>query len=148
MTQQILVPIDGSENARKALELACLIQRASGAKLHLLHVPEPPPATDSLGARLGASALDYTSTKGREHGEQLLREARLSVGDEVGDVAYLVVEGPPARVIVEQADRLGVDTIIMGSRGLSDLKGLLVGSVSHKVSHVASCPVITLHEPD
>lgn len=147
MTQQILVPVDGSENSRKALEHACLIQRATGARIHLLHVPEPPPATDHLGARVGAPALDYTPKKGHEQGRQLLRQVWQAVGDESADVAYHTADGRPAQVIVQQAIDLGINLIVMGSRGLSDLKGLAVGSVSHKVSHLAPCTVITLHAP-
>lgn len=147
MTQQILVPVDGSENARKALEHACLIQRATGAKIHLLHIPEPPPATDHLGARVGAPALDYTPKKGHEQGQQLLREAWQSVGNESAEVAYHTADGKPAQAIVQQSIDLGINLIVMGSRGLSDLKGLAVGSVSHKVSHLAPCMVITLHVP-
>lgn len=148
MTQQILVPIDGSESARKALEHACLMQQALGATLHLLHIPEPPPASDKLGVMVGASALDYTPEKGREQGEALLRESWQAVGAPSAEVRFHVAEGRPAQVIVEQATQLGVDTIVMGSRGLSDLKGLAIGSVSHKVSHVAPCPVVTLHVPE
>lgn len=148
MSQQILVPIDGSASARKALEHACLIQRATQAGIHLLHVPEVPIAKDSLGAMVGASPVDYTPEKGHLAGEHLLEEVWQAVGGGDGAVTYHVVEGRPAQTIVQQATDLGVDMIIMGSRGLSDLKSLVVGSVSHKVSHIAPCPVITLHVPD
>ncbi|WP_251975697.1 universal stress protein [Salinicola avicenniae] len=147
MTQHILVPIDGSESAQRALEHACLMQRVLEAKLYLLHIPEVPQATDYIGARVGAPPLDYNPTKGREEGEALLEAAWQAAGGS-GDVEYHVAEGRPAQVIVAQVENLGIDTIVMGSRGLSDLKGLAVGSVSHKVSHVAPCPVITLHVPD
>nr|WP_281430368.1 universal stress protein [Salinicola acroporae] len=78
----------------------------------------------------------------------MLKEAWQAVAGDAGEVTYHVVEGRPAQTIVQQATDLGVDMIIMGSRGLSDLKSLVVGSVSHKVSHIAPCPVITLHVPD
>lgn len=145
MTQRILVPIDGSERARQALEHACLIQRATDATIHLLHVPEAPPAKDTLGVKVGAPALDYTPEKGRRDGEKLLRETWHEVGGEADGAAFHVAEGRPAQEIVRQAESLDVDLIVMGSRGLSNLKGLVVGSVSHKVSHIAPCPVITLH---
>ena len=58
---------------------------------------------------------------------------------------YIVRMGSPADVILEEAARVGVDAIVMGSRGLSDIKGLLVGSVSHKVLHAAKCTVVTVH---
>lgn len=148
MIQQILVPTDGSASALKALEHACLIQRATQAKIHLLHIPEVPVAKDALGAKVGAAPANYTPEKGRLVGERLLEEVWQAAGGDSDDVTYHISEGRPAQVIVQQATDLGVDMIIMGSRGLSNLKSLVVGSVSHKVSHIAPCPVITLHVPD
>ena len=151
MTQRILIPLDGSRSARRALEHACLMQRAEGGVLHLLHIVEPPVATDHLGATTGSTPVDYTPDKGHEHGEALLKETWAAVGDPSAEVHFHVEDNPPGRpdrTIVEMAQALEVDAIVMGSRGLSDMKGLVVGSVSHKVSHVAHCTVITLHVPD
>ncbi|ART63405.1 universal stress protein [Kushneria marisflavi] len=151
MTQSILVPLDGSRSARRALEHACLMQQARGGALHLLHIVEPPLATDQLGATTGSTPVDYTPEKGHEHGMALLKETWAAVGDPSADVHFHVEDNPqgrPDRTIVEMAQTLEVEAIVMGSRGLSDMKGLMVGSVSHKVSHVAHCTVITLHVPD
>ena len=52
--------------------------------------------------------------------------------------------GDPAERILDCAKREHVDMIVMGTRGLSDLKGLLMGSVSHKVSHLADCACVTV----
>ena len=60
------------------------------------------------------------------------------------DVQAKAVLGDPAGEILERAAQIGADMIVMGSRGLSDLKGLLVGSVSHKVNHLADCTCITV----
>ncbi|MDF3920240.1 universal stress protein [Salinicola salarius] len=147
MTQQILVPIDGSVSARQALAHACLVQRATQARIHLLHVPEVPVAKDALGAKVGAAPADYTPEKGRLLGERLLEEAWQAMCGDSDQVTYHVVEGQPVETIVRQATELGVDMIIMGSRGLSNLKSLAVGSVSHKVAHLAPCAVLTLHVP-
>ncbi len=56
----------------------------------------------------------------------------------------VVTEGDPADVILNCAKDRNADLIVMGTRGLSDLKGLFVGSVSHKVSHLANCTCITV----
>jgi len=147
MTQRILVPVDGSEHARQALEHACLVQRANGATIHLLHIPEAPLAKDALGVKVGATPLDYTPEKGREQAERWLQETWQECGNSDGQAEYHIADGRPAQEIVRAAKRLEADLIIMGSRGRSNLKGLAVGSVSHKVSHIAPCPVITLHVP-
>jgi nucleotide-binding universal stress UspA family protein len=55
-----------------------------------------------------------------------------------------VMGGDPADLVIEQAKKLKVDTIILGSRGLGNLKGLFLGSVSHKVSARATCTCITV----
>ncbi|WP_456268533.1 universal stress protein [Kushneria sp. AK178] len=151
MTTSILVPLDGSRSARRALEHACLIQQAEGGTLHLLHIVEPPPATDHLGAQTGSTPVDYTPTKGHDEGVALLENIWSAVGAPSTEVHFHVEDNPPGRpdqTIVALARELDVDTIVMGSRGLSDMRGLVVGSVSHKVSHVAHCTVITLHVPD
>ena len=62
----------------------------------------------------------------------------------VHDVNVAVLDGDPANRILEYAERESVDCIVIGSRGLSDVKGLLVGSVSHKVSNRARCTCITV----
>lgn len=151
MTHNILVPLDGSGSAHKALEHACLMQRADGGALHLLHIVEPPLATDHLGMTTGSTPVGYTPEQGHEAGVALLKSAWAEVGAPSSEVHFHIEDTPhgrPDRSIVALARELEIDTIVMGSRGLSDARGLLVGSVSHKVSHVAHCTVITLHVPD
>jgi nucleotide-binding universal stress UspA family protein len=62
----------------------------------------------------------------------------------VRDVRTLLREGDPTKAILEVAQQEGVDLIIMGRRGLSDLAGLLLGSVTHKVTHLAECACLTV----
>lgn len=57
-----------------------------------------------------------------------------------------LTQGDPVRVILDTAKKRDVDAIVMGSRGLSDLGGVVIGSVSHKVSHAAKCRVITVSQ--
>ncbi len=59
-------------------------------------------------------------------------------------IETVIAQGDPARAILSESRKRGVDAIVMGSRGLSDLKGFVVGSVSHKVAHTAECTVITV----
>ena len=62
----------------------------------------------------------------------------------VAKVRGLVEDGDPAHRIVETAGRENVELIVMGRRGLGDLKGLLLGSVSHKVAQAATCACLTV----
>jgi nucleotide-binding universal stress UspA family protein len=59
-------------------------------------------------------------------------------------ISRVITEGDPANVILHSAKDRNADLIVLGTRGLSDLTGLFVGSVSHKVSHLADCTCITV----
>ena len=69
-------------------------------------------------------------------------EARKRLGNVSIDVHEELLEGPEAEAILAVAETRQADLIIMGTRGLSSLQGLLLGSVAHKVIHHASCPVM------
>ncbi len=73
-----------------------------------------------------------------EQGERVAR------GAGVRDIDTRIDEGDPARAILDCARREDADLIVVGSRGLSDISGLLLGSVSHKVSQLAECTCITV----
>jgi nucleotide-binding universal stress UspA family protein len=62
----------------------------------------------------------------------------------VEKVTQTVEEGNPAKIILGLAESAGVDMIVMGSRGLSDLKGIVLGSVSQKVGQLSSCTCVTV----
>lgn len=61
-----------------------------------------------------------------------------------GKIDRLTKDGDPAHVILDTAHARKADLIVMGTRGLSGLEGMLVGSVSHKISHLAACTCITV----
>ncbi|MHB0776097.1 universal stress protein [Halomonas sp. WWR20] len=145
MYKTLLIPIDGSENSHKALKVASQLAKPSHAKLYLLHVSETLPAGDVVGLGVGATQYIGSPEEERQTGRLTLDEAVHAAGLEGSETHYLTRQGRPANVIVEEAKALDADAIVMGSRGLSDLKGLAVGSVSHKVNHIANCTVITVH---
>jgi nucleotide-binding universal stress UspA family protein len=78
-------------------------------------------------------------------GNVLLEDAE-AVAEKAGvkNVGLVVKQGDPAKCILSSVDDENADFIVMGTRGLSDLKGLLMGSVSHKVSHLAPCTCVTV----
>ena len=145
MYRTILVPIDGSEHAKQALEVACQLASASDATIHLLHVAAPGPGDAELGFVMGSAATDELTRRAEARGQDLLEDTIESLGAVEPRLTATVAWGSPARTIVEEARSRDVEAIVMGSRGLSDLKGLAVGSVSHKVMHIATCTVVTVH---
>jgi nucleotide-binding universal stress UspA family protein len=70
-----------------------------------------------------------------------------SIEDKTLTITGEVIEGPPGRVIVEEAERWGADLIIIGSRGLGAWNRLLLGSVSSAVVHHAKCSVEIVRSP-
>ncbi|WP_423821120.1 universal stress protein [Salinisphaera sp. SPP-AMP-43] len=146
MYQSILVPFDGSSFAEEALRLANYLGNDSEATIYLLGVTELLPAGDELGRlAVGVSPMEPD----REGLEKVVREeleqAWAKLDNPKAHPEFIVSWGQPARAIVSEAEKNAVEVIVMGSRGLSNLQALAVGSVSHKVMHVAPCRVITIH---
>lgn len=145
MSKTVLVPVDGSDQSKKAIEFAADWAKHHEGKLHLFHVPEPA-AGDEVMVLGGASiTLHATRQELEEAGHQILEAAVGMVRDlGVQDVDSSLEVGDPARKIISKAEDLGVDMIVMGTRGLGDWKSLLIGSVSHKVTHMAPCTCVTV----
>lgn len=174
MFKKILCPIDGSDHARKALDLAIDIARKYSAKLIILHVPhrteniealqrfaEIEGLTERAGIeldrlramdfRVGVVTEDVIRDAGIsprlliEVGQHIVDEAR-DYAKELGlkDVEAHVEGGDPANRILESIAEDKIDCVVMGSRGLGGLKGLFLGSVSHKVANHAPCTCIAV----
>jgi nucleotide-binding universal stress UspA family protein len=78
-------------------------------------------------------------------GQAVLDDARQKLGNTTLDVHEELQEGPEAESILSVAENRQADLIVMGTRGLGAVKGLLLGSVSRKVIHYSSCLVIVVH---
>jgi nucleotide-binding universal stress UspA family protein len=150
MIKTILVAIDGSEHAWKALDLAIELAKGHQARLTVLHVLAQEPVPEALRSFAEVEGLPAEEEAarfryGRTLGDALTREAeaRASAAG-LAAVEARTAEGKPAAVIVETATALRADMIVMGSRGLSEPRALLLGSVSHKVAHLAPCTCVTV----
>ncbi|TVP48521.1 MAG: universal stress protein [Halomonas sp.] len=145
MYTRILVPIDGSEHAKQALSVACKLLDSKASTLYLLHVPETLTYTTTLVWGIGAVNAEATLAEREKAGEQLLQQAAMSAREQgVQQIEEILTQGDPVKVILDTAKSFDIDTIVMGSRGLSDLGSVVIGSVSHKVSHLAQCSVVTV----
>ena len=134
-TCTVVVGYDGSEPARAALSYAA--RRAAGSgRVVAVHAFHPTP--DWLGTPYYDRALAAHQAQGRE----LLRslEERSDLGVEL---TTSLLEGPPARAIIAAADARDADEIVLGSRGLGPVRGVL-GSVSHAVLHGADRAVVVI----
>jgi nucleotide-binding universal stress UspA family protein len=137
----ILVPIDFSPHAESVLEWATHLAEEHGSRLVLLHVYHLPVEFQQLeGAYLPP---DFWSTVKSEAQQTLTRYAEGLRGRNV-EVEAVVREGYPASVIVEEAEERGADLIVIGTRGLSGLKHLLLGSIAERVVQKSPCAVLTV----
>ncbi|WP_026868972.1 universal stress protein [Inquilinus limosus] len=143
----ILCATDGSPAARKALDFAADLTREKGGKLLVMHVQQThgsslvTPGLEELERveNIRLTEADMLHGAAEHIAEQGARSARERGAPSVD---ILVEEGDPASRIVEAARDHGAEAIVIGSRGLGDLQGLLLGSVSHKVAHLAPCTCI------
>lgn len=134
----ILVAVDGSEYSYKAVHYACLIGPAVGAEILLLHVvPMLPSATPYHDTVSGQPFLAL-----QQVGEDILARAKGLASSDGCQVIDLLSHGDPASRIIEVAEEKKVDMIIVGSRGVSGIRRLFVGTTSDKVAKSAPCPVL------
>lgn len=140
MLQNILVPIDGSENAWKALEAARGLAEKYQGDLVVLTVPY-----GKSGMMLLSMDQEVIKNDRKELaliGNAILEEAQKRLKDFAGNVSYKLKAGNPAQTILDQAEAEKCDTIVIGSRGLSGIKEFFMGSVSSKVSQYGKVPVL------
>ena len=148
MGKTFLVAVDGSQQGWKAMELATTLAKTSDAELVLVHVVprEPVPEGIEKWAEMeGVSAEEARARirMGRTLGDNITRDAETRAKDAgLGRVSSRVAEGNVAKEIVDVAMDTEADMIFLGSRGLSDVQGLLLGSVAHKVLHLAPCTCV------
>lgn len=150
MSEKFLVAIDGSDHGWKAVDLAADFAKAADAELILLHVVPREPIPEALGRIAQTEHVPVDEERARYRyskalGDKITSEAETRARTSgVNRVVTRVAEGSPANEIVAVAEASGVGMIFLGSRGLSDVKGLLMGSVSHKVMHLAPCTCVAV----
>ncbi|MDD4237429.1 MAG: universal stress protein [Desulfotomaculaceae bacterium] len=135
MYKKILIPIDGSEKAslaaRQAAELAFIL----GSEVTLFHVVPVLPVD---------RVRSIVHEESRSQGKELLEQSRKELAEFNISIDTDMVPGHPADAICLKARVDKYDLIIMGSRGLSGVKGYLMGSVSSAVTRYAPCPVLVV----
>ena len=130
--EHILVGFDGSPNARRALEEALEVA-APDTRITVVAAAQAP-APDGQALPDGAEGLEE-----RQHE---LEDARRRLAELGRDAEFVAVEGAPADVLVEEAERRGADLIVVGRRGLTGAERFVMGSVSSKVARTAPCSVL------
>jgi nucleotide-binding universal stress UspA family protein len=151
---RILVPFDGSEHSVKALETAVQIAKRFDSKITLVHVysvnvapiivPEPTTLTPSKIPVMAPGEVTKMVDAAREMGRKLLSEGEGKTKSEGIEVESVLKEGNTVQEIAKLAKECNSDLIVMGVKGVSKLRELLVGSVSEGVIKHAPCPVLVV----
>ncbi len=140
MFKTLLVPVDFSSHSDCALDHAIKLAGRFGGRIHLLHVYQ---------VSIPIATLDYFLwddlwTGMRDDAARKLRQASQKVVAAGIEVETHLAELPSAQAIVETAEKIGADLIVMGRRGLTGFKHVLLGSVAERTIHTAPCPVATV----
>jgi nucleotide-binding universal stress UspA family protein len=174
MIKKILVALDGSTQAGKAVDLAVDMAKALNAELAFIHIISDKPLAEGerrltkteyateIAQALSGSEVAVGPGSTQTDPESLLRTSykvglaiRMVIGRRiverteqdarkkgVDSVTTMLADGDPAAMIVDTADREKPDLLIMGSRGLSGIRELFMGSVSHNASRSVPCSVV------
>ena len=137
MVKNILVPVDGSDGSDKAVAHAINMAEIYDAKLNFLYVANINQL--AINAALSQAILEAVTKAGKT----ILDRAENMVPSGIEKESFSET-GSPAAVILEFEENLNADLIVMGSRGLGVVKGILLGSVSQYVIERSKCPVLVI----
>jgi nucleotide-binding universal stress UspA family protein len=141
LVEHVLVPVDFSRHSELAVDHAIEFCRACGARMHLLHVFEQPVTPEVYVGGNSTTVSNFSVL------ESSLREALLGVGTGAGadvETEIHVREGRADRGILEAAEDIPADLIVIATHGLGGLAHVMLGSVAEKVIRRADCPVLTV----
>jgi nucleotide-binding universal stress UspA family protein len=141
MFKSIVWANDGSEAAQRALPLVKELAQQGGATVTLVHVVERIEGSGAVGLPRRADEAQLQAEMGGLV-EQLQQEGIAASLEVRGDVG-----ARPAHEVVDIARNTGADLIVAGSRGHSAIYGLVVGSVTNRLLHIAPCPVLVVPPP-
>jgi len=137
MFERILLAVDGSEHGYKAARIAADLARAMKSEMFRIVV-----VFEKIPAYLGEPNLQHAIDSRLAEAQAILQKAVEIVGDVPTEVHTEMIEGDISESIIEVAQTRNSDIIVMGSRGLGRLAGLVLGSTSQKVVSLAHCPVL------
>ena len=141
--ETLLVPVDFSAHSDKALAYAIGLAKTFGSKVHLIHAYHLPIQIASPDQVV--IPQDFWSAV-RDSAARKLEKTVQKVKDAGVDAETHLAEVPPVQAINQTAEKIGADLIVMGTRGLTGLKHVLLGSVAERTIRTAPCPVMTVKD--
>jgi nucleotide-binding universal stress UspA family protein len=143
MFKRIVVGLDGSDPAGHALPMACELAREYDGRLEIVHVRELRAPSKGGGPATARADEDDLEARVRREVDELARQ-----GFTVRLHTFSDLVGTPAEHIADVAAETHADVVVVGTRGLGVIAGLLLGSVTQRLLHVAPCPVLAVPPPD
>lgn len=138
----ILVCIDFSDANEKVISHSEKLAKAVSSKLWILHVAEPEP--DFVGYDVGPQYIRDSLAERFHQEHRMTQEIAEQMREEGLEATALLIQGPTAEVILETAEKVEADIIVIGSHGKGAVYQMLVGSVSEAVIHEAECPILVV----
>lgn len=140
MFKTIVLALDGSEASQKAIPVATELARQNGARIVIAHIEE-----DVVGKGGGpiVATEDEIQAEIRKQAEELSAD-----GIDTSVQMRNVMLGGPAHPIAEIADEAGANLIVVGTHGHTAVGGMLLGSVTQRLLHIAHCPVLAVPSRD
>ncbi|MCP3867106.1 MAG: universal stress protein [Gammaproteobacteria bacterium] len=143
MFNKIMVALDGSEHAAQAMEMGIGLASRCDAGLILFHAVHVHPFRSDYDLMVVRSAREVFERIGREQADAILAEAEhVARQAGVSSISRVVGEGDPVKAMLKILADVPVDLVVVGTRGLSGLQEIALGSVAHKMSVAAPCPVL------
>jgi len=139
--RSIVVAVDFSESSDSAFATAMELAKQYGAKLHVVHAFAYP--VDLVSPYEVSLPVDFLDAARDEAKQKLEATAEKARGENV-DVEWHIEEGASAAAIVKVAAETGADLIVMGTRGHTGLKHVVLGSVAERTVRTAPCSVLTV----
>lgn len=144
MYANILIAVDGSEESLEAVRQAVsLVQRGLRAEIALVNVQEPASLLE-----LATQDSDAIAAAAVEAGEHLMAEGAALLDAAGVGYSMEVVLGEPATVLVDMAEEIDADLVLLGARGMGAIESVLVGSVSKAVISRCTRPVLVVKLPE
>ena len=136
---KLLVPYDGSDSALRALRYAITLAKENEpVSIHIVNAHEEPIVYGEIAVYVSHEKMAELQ---RKHSDDVLATAEKLLKEAAVPYTKEILVGRIAEVITRRADELGCDNIVMGTRGMTAISNLVMGSVATKVLHLANVPV-------
>jgi nucleotide-binding universal stress UspA family protein len=140
-----VVGTDGSPTAGVALQHATALAKALGATLHIVYAYRPMLSSEAaMSATSGGPTIDVAGVNQgiAENAAEICKHAASAAADSGVKVETHSLPGDPADALVNVAEEVDADLLVVGNRGMSGVKRFVLGSVPNKISHHAPCSVL------